>query len=71
MKTNLRHIPIAIAATVLATVLVGCHGSDNEDPAAAAENFSLKASKLPKAPLMASAIGPLGSPPPFGAMLFQ
>ena len=33
---------------------------------AAALNFSLKASKLPKVPVMTLAISPVGTPPPFG-----
>jgi membrane fusion protein (multidrug efflux system) len=39
MNTNRRHIPSALTATVLVAVLAGCHGSDDEDPAAAAENL--------------------------------
>jgi membrane fusion protein (multidrug efflux system) len=34
-----RPIPIALAATILVAVLTGCHGSDNDDPAAAAETL--------------------------------
>src|SRR5260370_36422112 len=37
----------------------------------AALNFSLNASKLPKAPVMACATLPTGGPPAFGAMIFQ
>jgi hypothetical protein len=37
----------------------------------AAANFSLKASKEPKAAVMASASAPVGAPPAFGARLSQ
>jgi RND family efflux transporter MFP subunit len=39
MNINRRHIPIALAATVLVAILAGCHGSDGDDPAAAAETL--------------------------------
>ena len=34
-------------------------------------NCSLKVAKPPNAPLIASAIAPVGSPPPFGLMISQ
>lgn len=37
MKTIRRRLPTVIAATLLVTVLAGCHGTDDDDPAAAAE----------------------------------
>jgi hypothetical protein len=40
-------------------------------PTPAALNFSLKVSKLPKAPVMACATCPTGAPPAFGPMIFQ
>jgi len=39
MSINRRHIPIALTATVFVAVLAACHGSDNDDPAAAAETL--------------------------------
>ncbi len=34
-----RHIPITLVTTLLVTLLAGCHGSDDDDPAAAAETL--------------------------------
>ena len=39
MKTIRRRFPTVIAMTLLVTVLTGCHGSDEDDPAAAAETL--------------------------------
>ncbi len=37
MKTSRHHTPIILFAALLAPLFIGCHGSDNDDPAAAAE----------------------------------
>ena len=37
MKTSRRHTPFLLFAALLAPLFIGCHGSDNEDPAASAE----------------------------------
>ncbi len=39
MKTIRRRFPILLSVTILATVLVGCHGSGDDDLAAAAETL--------------------------------
>jgi membrane fusion protein (multidrug efflux system) len=39
MKTIRRHTPIILFAVLFAPFLIGCHGSDDDDPAAAAENL--------------------------------
>ena len=39
MKTIRRHTPIVLFATLLVSLLIGCHGSDDDDPAAAAETL--------------------------------
>jgi len=39
MNTIRRHTPITLVVTLLVAVLVGCHGSDDGDPAAAAETL--------------------------------
>ena len=37
MKTTRRHTPIILFVALLAPLFIGCHGSDDDDPAAAAE----------------------------------
>ena len=37
MKTSRRHTPFLLFAALLAPLFIGCHGSDDEDPAASAE----------------------------------
>lgn len=37
MKASQHHAPIILFAALLAPVLIGCHGSDDDDPAAATE----------------------------------
>ena len=39
MKTIRRHTPIILSITLLVTLLAGCHGSDDDDPAAAAKTL--------------------------------
>ena len=39
MKTTRRQIPIILSVILLVTLLTGCHGSDDDDPAAAAETL--------------------------------
>jgi len=39
MKTIRRRFPTVVAMTLLVTVLAGCHGTDDDDPAAAAETL--------------------------------
>ena len=39
MKTTRRHTPIILSITLLVTLHAGCHGSDDDDPAAAAETL--------------------------------
>ena len=39
MNTIRRYIPITLVMTLLATLLAGCHGSDDDDLAAAAETL--------------------------------
>jgi len=39
MKTIRRHTPIVLSITLLVTLLAGCHGSDDDDPAAAAKTL--------------------------------
>jgi membrane fusion protein (multidrug efflux system) len=39
MKTIRRHTPIILSVILLVTLLAGCHGSDDDDPAAAAETL--------------------------------
>jgi membrane fusion protein (multidrug efflux system) len=39
MKTIRRHTPIVLSATLLVALLAGCHGSDDDDLAAAAETL--------------------------------
>jgi len=39
MKTTRRHTPIILSVTLLVTMLAGCHGSGNDDPAAAAKTL--------------------------------
>jgi membrane fusion protein (multidrug efflux system) len=39
MKSIRRRVPTVVAMTLLVTVLAGCHGADDDDPAAAAETL--------------------------------
>ena len=39
MKTIRRHTPIILFVSLIAPFLIGCHGSDDDDPAAAAETL--------------------------------
>ncbi len=39
MNTIRRHTPIILSVTLLVTLFTGCHGSDDDDPAAAAETL--------------------------------
>jgi len=39
MNTNRRHIPITLVMALLVTLLAGCHGSGDDDLAAAAETL--------------------------------